>query len=58
MTIEINEMVVQMRVDEMDETGPGLNTEQLARELKALQGQMLSQCRDLFNELLAEQKER
>jgi hypothetical protein len=58
MTIEINEMVVQMRLDEADEAGTGLDTEQLALELKALQGQMLSQCRDLFNELLAEQKER
>lgn len=51
-------MVVQMRLDETDGMEPGLNTEQLARELKALKRQILSQCRDLFDELLAEQKER
>ena len=50
-------MVVQMRLDEADETAAGLDSEQLNRELKRLKRQLLAQCRDLFNEWLAEEKE-
>ena len=58
MSIEINEMVVQMQIDEetgldaAQDRGIGVN------DLEKIKAQIISQCREMFYKLLEEQKER
>jgi hypothetical protein len=58
MSIEINEMVVQMQIDEESRADPGQETGIGANDLEKIKAQIIAQCRDMFYKLLDEQKER
>ena len=58
MSIEINEMVVQMRIDEEGTADPAQRSEIGVTYVQKIKAQIISQCRDMFYKLLNEQKER
>ena len=58
MSIEINEMVVQTRISEESNSGSARNAADLTSDLEKIKTQIISQCKELFYELLSEQKER
>lgn len=58
MSIEINDMVVQARISEECNDASAPNVADLKSDLEKLKIQIISQCKELFYELLNEQKER
>ncbi len=58
MSIEINEMVVQTRISEESDRDSARNAVDLADDLEKIKIQIISQCKELYYELLNEQKER
>ena len=54
MSIEINEIVVQTRISEESSSGSARNAPDLTRDLEKMKTQILSQCKELFFELLNE----
>ena len=58
MSIEINEMVVQTRISEENNSDSARNAVDLTGDLEKIKIQIISQCKELYYELLNEQKER
>ncbi len=58
MSIEINEMVVQTRISEESDRDSARNAVDLADDLEKIKIQIISKCKELYYELLNEQKER
>lgn len=58
MSIEINEMLVKTTVDEGEHSDYGRNKGNLYNDLEKIKARILSECKELFYELLDEQKER
>jgi hypothetical protein len=58
MAIEIKQMVVKTTVGSAASSGGGATTGCASDDLEAIKDQILAECRDLFYELLNEEKER
>ena len=58
MSIEINEMVVQMQIDEEGYDDFPRDRTVSRKDLEKFKSQIISQCRDMFYTLIDEQKER
>ncbi len=58
MAIEIKKLVVRTTVGSAGSSSGGAITDCASDDLEAIKDQILAECRDLFYELLNEQKER
>lgn len=58
MSIEINDMVVQAQISEENDKCSAANVADVPSDLEKMKLQIISQCKELFYELLNEQKER
>lgn len=58
MSIEINELIVNATIDEGQTANFGQSRDDLNWRLEAIKAQILSDCKDLFHELLDEQGDR
>jgi hypothetical protein len=58
MSIEINELVVNATIDEGQTANYGQSRDDLYLGLEELKAQIISDCKDLFYELLDKQRDR